>query len=216
MKEQGSPPGGRKVLYAFAIIGAAVLLLIVTALAKVLVGPGAKALLSRFAGPSAAPHFTQNAWARRQMQELSLEAPFDFGPGPDVTAKIPPQVRQAIEYLETYQSRGPTNTFVVMISRLAYQAEIETDLDGAVHGAMTQSAAALGDRNPQYPSSSNSISGLEARRASYNGQVSGGTMHVGGALAGRGPKCWQVQVIYTHVRSGPDATRLLNSSAINP
>ena len=227
MNEQPSETPKRKLLSILGTGGAIVVILIAAAIGKVVGRQGAKAIFNRDSTSSAPAHFTEASWARRTIQDIALDAPFDFGAGPDITARIPQTLRDAIDYFEIYQSRGGSS-FAVFISRIAYKPQVELSLDGSVRGAMTQIAAEAGDSNPQYSSSTTTISGLEARTASYQGTVSGRTMHSEAAFVRHGQKLWQVQVIYLSDRTGKvvipaqfdssagDASRILRSIAITP
>ena len=215
MNEPPSQTPTRKLLTVLGTVGAIVVILIAAAIGKVVGRQGAKAILNRDSASSAPVRFTEAAWTRRTIQDITFDAPFDFGAGPDITARIPQAVRDAIDYFETYQSRA-SSSFAVSVSRIAYKPKIEVSLDGSVQGAMTQAAAAAGDSNPQYSSSTTTISGLDARTASYQGKVSGRTMHIEAAFIRHGQKLWQVQVIFLSDASAGDASRLLRSIIITP
>lgn len=211
MNEPPSQSPTRKTLAILGSVGAIVVILIAAAIGR----QGAKALFNRDSSSVAPAHFTEAQWGRRTLQDISLHAPFDFDVGPDVIARIPQAARDAIEYFEMYQNRGG-GTFVVTISRIAYKPHVEFSLDGSVRGAMTQAAAAAGDSDPQHSSSTTTISGLEARRASYQGKVSGRAMQIEAAFVRRGQKLWQVQVLFLSPSSAGDASRILESIAITP
>jgi hypothetical protein len=214
MNEPRPQSPARKTLTILGLVGAIVVVLIAAAIGKVVGRQGTKALFNRDS-TSVTAHFTEAQWQRRTLQDISLQSPFDFDVGPDVSARIPQAVRDAIEYFEIFQNRGG-GTFGVTISRFAYKPHVEVSLDGTVQGAMTQAAAAAGDSDPQYSSTTTTISGLEARRASYQGKVSGRTMQIEAAFIRRGQKFWQVQVIFLSPSSAGDASRILESITITP
>lgn len=215
MNEQLPKSPRRKLLPTLGIVGVVIVILVSGAIGKIVGRQGAKAIFNR-GSQDTAPHFAGTAWTHHTIQDISLDAPFDFEAGLDVTAKLPQQARDAIDYFETYLNRNAPSSFAVMVSRIAYKPHIKASLDGAMKGGMSQAVAAAGDSNPQYSSRTTSISGIEARTASYQRKVSGRTMHIDAVFACRGQKLWQVQIIYLNDASAADASRILRSITIRP
>lgn len=153
-------------------------------------------------------------WETRTLVDISIDAPFEFGPGPDISAELNQDVRDMLEYLHIYDSGDSTNPRVT-VSRIAYKPAAQISLDGAVNGAMTGAAKPLaalaGVADPKYTAEITTIDGLPARRASYIGQVKDVTFHVDAAFAQSGQKLWQVQVISTGEAAAADARRFLDS-----
>lgn len=157
-----------------------------------------------------------NGWARRTIKEVSVEAPFDFGAGPDVTGQIPPAAKAVIESMDTYQGSTRNQQFNVLVSRFSFKSGVPLNLDGAIKGAMTKGALAMGDSNPQFTTANTNLSGMEGRRASYHKMISGESVHMEGVVAGAGQRFWQVQVIYVGETRAADAARVLDSIVITP
>ncbi|HUR45849.1 MAG TPA: hypothetical protein VMZ27_08260, partial [Candidatus Saccharimonadales bacterium] len=174
---------------------------------------GVKALLNATGGP---PKFAETAWAPRKVEDVAINAPFEFGPGPDISSQLPEQVRNAITHMQIFQSTGTPKSFVTMISRIEYKPGIKTSIDGAVQGAMRNMGAAIGDPDPKYSAAPTFISGLEGRKVSYHGQKSGQSVHVESVFANQGQKLWQIQVLYQHAESAPDVARIIQSVKIGP
>jgi hypothetical protein len=162
---------------------------------------------------SAPPHFASTAWARRTLHELTLEAPFDFDPDTAIAASLSPELREAaqIDSYEVYRNRGTQGSFIVLIQRFAYKPGNRQSLDGVVAGAMAKVA---GDGHSTYASKPTTISGLEARSASYQGTDSGHSMRFDLSCAARGDRYWCVHIVYSNEASGEDARRILESVAI--
>ena len=196
-----------------AIVGGVLLLLIGLAVGIKVGRAGVRTLMNLRSAP---PRFPEAAWAPRTLQDVTVTAPFDFGPGPDISDKLPQQIRGAISYMQIYQNTGAPKTFVVMVSRIEYKPGIQTSLDGAVAGAMKNMGAAIGDTDPKYSITSTSVSGLEGRRVSYKREKSGPTVNVDSVFARQGQKLWQIQVLYQYAESAGDVSRIIKSVKITP
>ncbi|MBI1178306.1 hypothetical protein GC207_12795 [bacterium] len=215
MKDQLSRPSNRRLQSILGTVGVIAVILIAAAVGRFIGHQGTKALFSGDSATSATAGFTEASWGRRTIQDIALDAPFDFAAGPDVSARIPVPLRDSIEYFQTFQGHG-SDGFTVGVSRIAYKPQVEVTLDGSVHGAVTQVAAAVGDSDPQYTASKTTISGLEARSVSYQTPVSGRTMHINAAFVHQGQKLWQVQVLYWTDSTAADASRILRSIEVTP
>jgi hypothetical protein len=117
-----------------------------------------------------------------------------------------------------YKARGEPNGFTVGVAQFAYKPGAQVSLDGAVKGGMSKRAALEGDSNPQYSSTLTTISGLDARTASYRHQTwwSGRTVQVDLVCAARALQYWCVWVTYLNDASATDAARILRSVSIRP
>ena len=160
------------------------------------------------------------SWATRDLTDLTVETPYVVGPGPDVKASLPQQVRDSMEYFETLDTGDGTNPRV-MVSRMAGKPGIAMSLDGATNGAMNGGISSLGKAtgetvNPKFTTSSLKIDGLEARKASYTGQAKGKSVHLDGVFVQKGQKVWQVQVITLGDSSAADIARIVDSVHIKP
>jgi len=179
MNEQPSKPPktvSKKLLGVLGTVATFIVVIIAAAIGKNVGREGTKALLR---GSDDAPpvcSYSAATWSTRNLGDISLDAPFSFGPGPDVTSKLPTQVRDALAYYEVLDSGESTNPRAT-VSRIAYKPDVQLGLDGAMNGAMNGAmramAAASGESNPQFSSTVTSIDGLPARRASYIGRVRG-------------------------------------------
>ncbi len=215
---QTEPPA-KKSFSIFGSIVGIVAFIIAAAIGKTVAQKGVQALFGRSGNAPPVQTFSPSTWSTRTMTDITLDAPFQFGPGPDVTKSLPPQVRQSLDYYEIFDSGDGTNPRAT-ISRIAYKAGVAVSVDGAVDGAMNGAmkpiAAAGGDANPHSTANKTTIDGLSARRASYSGRAGGGAVHLESVFVQNGQKLWQVQVIYTGDSSGPDAARILDSIHIRP
>lgn len=171
---------------------------------------GVKALFGRSSKvkPAAA-----SAWGKRDLGGLSLQAPFNFGKGPDVYSSLPQEVRGMIESMTVFDSGSDTMPRT-SVSSVKYKPQVQVSLDGAVAGAMREGAGAFGDANPQYKSNSTVVSGLPARRVSYSGKARGTPMHIEAVFVQDGQRIWQVQALFSSDVFTADATRLVGSVGV--
>ena len=208
-----SRPRGRKLFAVLAIFWGLALLLVGLFVGTKIGRHGMRSLINFTGGP---PKFSAAAWAPRTIQDVTVEAPFEFGPGPDISAQLPPQVRDAISYMQIYQGSGTPKTFVAMLSRIGYKPGTPTSLDGAVAGAMKYMGAAIGDPKPKYAAAAVTVSGLQGRKVSYHRQASGQTVNIDSVFAMKEQKLWQLQVIYQHPESAGAVNRMIQSLKITP
>jgi hypothetical protein len=211
-------PTSKKLLGILGTIATFVVIIIAAAIGKTVGREGVKALMNKSNDAPAVRSYPASTWTTRTLGDLSLDAPFQFGPGPDMTNKLPKQIRDALAYYEVFDSGDSTNPRAT-VSRIAYTPETQVSLDGAMNGAMNGGmrpvAAAAGDTNPQFSSTVTTIDGLPARRATYTGRARGTSVHLDAAFVQSGQKIWQVQVIYTGDSSASDSKRILDSIHIN-
>jgi len=161
----------------------------------------------------------QKSWATRDVTDITVDTPYNLGPGPDVSGSLPPQVRNALEYFEVVDTGEATNPRIT-VSRIAYKPGLQVSLEGAMNGAMNGALVPLtkagGEANPKFTSSSLVIDGLQARKSTYTGSVKGRSIHLDGVFVQNGQKIWQVQVTTDGDSSATDIARIVDSVHIKP
>jgi hypothetical protein len=161
--------------------------------------------------PPAAPATT---WAPREIGEVQFESPFELKDFGDVAASLPPDVKEKIESMRSSMG-GSEGSFVVFVTSSTYKAGLALNLDGAVKGMINGAASKMGDANPQFTSNNVKVSGLEARKGSYQKSLPDGrTVRIEFLAIGRGQTLWQVQALTMNEKAAPDMARLLASVAI--
>lgn len=158
----------------------------------------------------ATPRFKAE-WTKQTFTDIAFEAPLVLGPGPDISDKLPDAVRELIDYMEIRDSGDAYKGFRVTVSRFGYKPGVQVSLDGAVNGAMTQAAAALGVVQPKFTEEPAKVDGLEARKSAYRGNVAGRPIQIDALFIQRGQQFWQVQVIAVASGEALDAKRILES-----
>jgi hypothetical protein len=162
----------------------------------------------------APPAASTGTWAQRELGEVQLESPFEFKDFGDVAASLPAEVREKIESMHSSMG-GSEGTFLVFVTNSTYKAGITLNLDGAVKGMIGGVTGKLGDTNPQYTSTAVKVSGLDARKGSYQKALPDGrTVRIEFLAVGRGQTLWQVQALTMSDKMGPDMARVLGSVAI--
>jgi len=164
-----------------------------------------------------APRYTQTDWTLRPLGDVTVETPFEFGPGPDLMLQVPAETRQTLQSLESFRSQGTSDSFGALVSRGVYKTNTTPDLDGAVRGALQNVATAVDDKNPSFNLKSTTISGRQARTASYHRKPTDQAdqeTHVLAAFVADENRLWQLIVVYTDEASTVDAERILNSFKI--
>lgn len=156
-------------------------------------------------------------WKRREFQDLSFEAPFNFSIRRGMLDTVPKEAREVIQSFDCYQSTGDENKLHITVSRIVYSPEIEADIDRAVEGGMTAGANRIGDKKPDYTSDATTVGGLEARRTTYSGKLpQGKTIYMDALFAVESNKLWQVQTVYMEQSMKTAAARVLDSVEIQP
>lgn len=203
------------------LVGTVVILLVsivAGAIGKVAGREGAKSMLQRPGIGQPVRGNSPAAWSSRSFGDISLDAPFQFRPAPGVRAKLPSQVRDAIDSYTAFESGDSTNPRVA-VSRVLYRSGVQVDLDGAMNGAMNGAirpiATAAGDSDPRFTFYVTTVDGLPARRASYVGVVQGTSVHIDALFAQSGNTVWQVHLVATGESSVPDSKRVLDSVRID-
>lgn len=154
------------------------------------------------------------SWTKQTFTDITFEAPLVLGPGPDITEKLPEQVREMLDYMELRDSGDSYKGFRISVCRFAYKTGVTVSLDGAVDGAMTQAAVAIGVVQPKFKVESGKVDGLDSRRAVYRGNIAGRPIQIDGLFVQRGQQFWQVQVIAVASGAALDAKRILDSAHI--
>jgi hypothetical protein len=101
------------------------------------------------------------------MDDISLETPVPISGAEDVTGELPPELQEVTVLAERYFGTNSHNNFALAIGRGVYLDDVVANIDGAVSSVVAGTAAKLGDKNPRYSSIPTTVSGLDARRASY-------------------------------------------------
>jgi len=163
----------------------------------------------------AAKKIVESDWGKRTVDKVTLEAPCEFGPGPNVAGELPQEVRAMIQSMMTYQGLGTPESFQVLLSQATYVPEVEANLEGAVHGAVTETASRLGDPKPVYDSEPIVVSGVEGRRSHYKRTIDGQLIHFETVTVCKENRLWQVQVIRLDSEPEALADRVFNSVEID-
>lgn len=154
------------------------------------------------------------SWTKQTFTDITFEAPLVLGPGPDITEKLPEQVREMLDYMELRDSGDSYKGFRISVCRFAYKSGVTVSLDGAVDGAMTQAAAAIGVVQPKFKVEPGKVDGLDSRRAVYRGNIAGRPIQIDGLFVQRGQQFWQVQVIAVASGAALDTKRILDSAHV--
>jgi len=178
------------------------------------------AVAATIAGPALAQiggagTFAETDWKARTVEEVTLQAPFDFGPAVDLRDKLPDGIKGLVVQMALYNGAGNSDRLTLAISRTVYRADVTVNLDGAVTGALKSAMAALGEANPQYTTRELKVGDLPARAARSRTQRDGKTMNYEILVVGTGARMWQVQVFYDDAANAPAAARVLDSLRIN-
>lgn len=163
------------------------------------------------------PLFAQaDAWAKRELGDVTFEAPFELKDFGDVAANLPAEVKEKVESMHSSMG-GSEGSFVVFVTSSTYKAGVALNLDGAVKGMVNGAAGKMGDPNPQYTANAIKVSGLDARKGSYQKSLPDGrVVRIEFLAIDRGQTLWQVQALTMNDKTAPDMARLLASVAIKP
>lgn len=194
--------------------GPALVVIVIVFLAAVVGAVVGKGAVERWMNRGTATTRFKASWTKQTFTDIAFEAPLVLGPGPDITEKLPEQVREMLDYMELRDSGDSYKGFRISVCRFAYKAGVTVSLDGAVDGAMTQAAAAIGVVQPKFKVESGKVDGLDSRRAVYRGNIAGRPIQIDGLFVQRGQQFWQVQVIAVASGAALDAKRILDSAHI--
>jgi len=188
-----------------------VVIVLLAAIAGAVVG---KSAVERWMDRGKSTSRFKASWTKQTFTDITFEAPLVLGPGPDITEKLPEQVRGMLDYMELRDSGDSYKGFRISVCRFAYKSGVTVSLDGAVDGAMTQAAAAIGVVQPKFKVEPGKVDGLDSRRAVYRGNIAGRPIQIDGLFVQRGQQFWQVQVIAVASGAALDAKRILDSAHI--
>lgn len=165
-----------------------------------------------------------------QLGEVSLEAPFQFGPTVNIMSSLPAELQKSLEYIEIVRSENAINPGV-SISRLAYKPGVSIKLDDTMKASMEGAISGINaglktirpdaegesePTKPEYESEGTTISGLAARRASYTQNVQGTTIRIEGVFLQEGQKFWTILIVATGENHESEIKRILDSLQIQP
>ena len=159
---------------------------------------------------------TSLTWTTQRVEDLTIEAPFTFQPVPDILEKLPPDLRAAVATWVNHEGVLAPDRLRAQVSHVTYHEGVALDLDGAVEGAISNAAAALGDRDPKHTATPVQISGLEARRVGYTSPRRRNRIYTDTLFIHRGQELWQVQTFVNAEALRPAAARILDSARLAP
>lgn len=152
--------------------------------------------------------FEESAWDKRELLDLTLEAPFAFTEGSDLTSELPQDVKKALLSQKTMVANVHSKNFRSIVTLMEYKEGIPLSLDGAVK----QVAQTLGEKEPQFTVTPSTLDGLPARKLSYVSEsTSKGPVKFEALIIQKEQRLYLVQVIYSHDNNKDDALRLTNS-----
>lgn len=150
-------------------------------------------------------------WKTLTLERLTFEAPFAFEESQDLSSSLPEEIREVIQAMRSYAGGRISDGLRCEFSYARYAEGVKLDLDGAVGGAMSQGAAALGDTAPQYSTEAIEIAGLPGRRVVYRQPRGRGNMQLSATFLAHGQELWQLQAIATTPAARKAAERILAS-----
>jgi hypothetical protein len=131
-------------------------------------------------------------WEARTVGDMTVETPAAFGDEIDVSAQLPAAAKALVEKLVVRQAGEEKDGLIAALTIVTYKPDAAVSIDGGVAGAITNAAAAMGDKNPKY-----SVSKFKAEI-------------IRGQVFRRGQTLFQIQVI-TNKEKLADADRILDS-----
>lgn len=153
-------------------------------------------------------------WAPREVGDLQLDAPFALADSPEMASGLPQNVKDALADIKAAVG-GDDDTITIIIAAFTYKPGVSVTLDGATKGTVGGVAKSIGDSDPQYKVETIKLSGLDARKVSYQKDMATGRpVRLELLMAQRGQTLWQVQVISFTKEITPDMSKVLNSVAI--
>lgn len=156
----------------------------------------------------------QADWRTQRFGEMSLEAPFYIGLGPDLSQSIPEQFRKDIESIESYESKDETSDMKVIMMRVAVKAGVPLDLDQNIRALMTTAVRKAGMSGLGVNIMPASVKGAEARRARYESVLRGRTVYLDTVCAVKGNVFWTIQTVHGQRSLAAVVDRIMESIAI--
>ncbi len=129
-------------------------------------------------------------------------------------AELPPlnsEVSKKLVSVHSWIAAAADETVVIGVTRIEAKPTVPADLDNSIKRGVGDAAKALGDTNPKFEIEVAKVSGLEARRANYQGT---NPFRIDTVSIRDGQKIFQIQVFYTSA-GAQDAQRILNSVKIS-
>ncbi len=162
------------------------------------------------------PAATKGSWSSRQVGDVQIETPFELKEVPGIAANLPDEVRQKVDSMRSSMGGGE-DSFIVFVTTSTYKAGVPVSLDGTVSGMINGAATRMGDTNPKSTTTPTKVSGLEARRATYENKLPNGQpLHIEILAVQRGQTVVQVQGLYSSDTFKADVERMMASIAIKP
>jgi hypothetical protein len=155
----------------------------------------------------------EGEWRKITIDGLSLQYPWEFMPGVEVSSMIPEKNRADILSYKVYpgdENRFPKTSVIVS----KYKPGFKIDLGLAVENAVQQFSSITGDSAGNFSSRSETVSGFPSRRISYRANHESGTMYVEALLIKGESTLWQVNSIHLGGEGKVLADRVVNSVRI--
>lgn len=153
-------------------------------------------------------------WKRREIGGASLELPFALELEPIMSEKLR-TYGDIIESASIWENVGDKNRIRIGIAKIVYRAG-PVDLDGAAHGAMSSGLKPLYATIPKYVVEPVTISGLDGRKAEYQGKAGGREFRAEVVVVARGNTMWQIQALIFHPAAASVMERAASSLEILP
>ncbi|QIF05278.1 hypothetical protein [Roseimicrobium sp. ORNL1] len=169
--------------------------------------------------PDAPSVSSEEAWQRREVVGAALDIPFKLENRPDTARRLMSaanEVKPMLESVSMWEGEQGANKLRVGLNRIEYKAGIVPNLDGAIRGAISNSAAKLGDTDPKYSATALRISNLDARKAVYHTKIQGADLRIDVVVVARGSTMWQLQIFLMDPTLAPVVDRVVASLEVLP
>lgn len=155
-------------------------------------------------------------WEKREVNGMQLETPFALSKSIDLAGNLPPEAKEKIDAMTSAMGGGEDN-FIVSVVTSTYKTGVTVSLDGAVKGMVNGMAGKIGDTNPQFINNTIKVSGLDARKGTYQKSLPDGRLlRLEFLMVARGQTIWSVQVFTLNDKTAGDMARVLGSVALQP
>lgn len=144
------------------------------------------------------------------MAEITLETNLKVVFGGDATAEMPQAQKDLFVSLRVWHAMAKDESLVIGITRMEMKPAVPLNVDGAIKGGLNEAIKKAGDATPKFEIEVVKVSGLEGRRASYEGTA---PIRAEAIVARDGQKLYQIQVFFTPARA-EDAQRIIKSVKI--
>ncbi|MEM7247439.1 MAG: hypothetical protein AAF533_19040 [Acidobacteriota bacterium] len=156
--------------------------------------------------------FPKKAWKQLTFHELSVESPVALHPVEGIVAELSETVRQRLVSHESHMSRD--ERLLVGVTRAVYVPGTALNLEGAVRGAITNAAAAVGTSPPDYVTEPVVVDGLAGLRVSCR-ILSEPPMSNQLVVIHHGTTQWMLHVAHSDAKMASDAERIVSSLTID-